>query len=218
MTDPGQQDISNELNVTVLFPDSNGVHPTNGLFASQEEFRKFMFENDLQRMKATFYTKPTPKRQKDYVDDEFVKAFPVQFPFGFGGFPRESAGHEFFGKGKARVTFRERYQHYLRHRKRTFHEATFNLVGNGILMRHGAFENVRLQCNLRFREWDTMGNQFGEMSALELQNSVIKARTQRYRSVSNSSDRFLSSITAVSRSLPHSNEATLESRKQHFSF
>ena len=55
-----------------------------------------MFENDLQRMKATFYTKPTANRQKDYVDDEFVKAFPLQFPYGYGGFPREQAYKEFY--------------------------------------------------------------------------------------------------------------------------
>ena len=218
MTGPGQVDIQNELNVTVLFPDSNGVQPTNGLFESQEEFRKFMFENDLQRMKATFYTKPTANRQKDYVDDEFVKAFPLQFPYGYGGFPREQAYKEFYASRKRKVEFAQQYRHFLRNGKKTFHEPSFNLVGNAILMRHSVFEKVRLQCNLRYCDLTAMGEKFGEMSSSSLHESVLKARRLPKNTFSsNATDKFLDSITAVSRGLPHSNEATTEARSHYFS-
>ena len=120
-----------------------------------------MFENDLQRMKATFYTKPTSNRVKDYVDDEFVKAFPVQFPYRYGGFPKETKLQEFFSSKKHRVSFSERYKHYLVSRKPSFHESTFNLVGNGILMRHSVFDQVRLQCNLIYEDMAAMGQKFG---------------------------------------------------------
>ena len=58
----GQQDISNEINVTVLFPDSETITPMQGTFANQDEFRKFLFENQNRRVDHAFHSKPSMNR------------------------------------------------------------------------------------------------------------------------------------------------------------
>ena len=56
------------------------------------------------------------------------------------------------------------------------------------------------------------------MSSSSLHESVLKARRLTKNTLSsNATDKFLDSITAVSRGLPHSNEATTEARSHYFS-
>ena len=211
-----ESEIENEINVMVLLPDSREVGYTNGVFDSQEEFCRFLLENGSAHIQKTFFTKPTKQRPKEYLDDEFVKAFPLQFPFGTGGFPKEKKLSEFFKKAKEKQTFKDRIRHLLRSRPKTFHCAQFNLVSNGILMKNDVFQTVRLQCNLRYEQSKSMGAKFGTMTSYSLEESISKARNNICNP--SDSDKFLNSISAVSESLPHSNEAADAAKQDYFSY
>lgn len=214
--DGSSSEIENEINVTVLLPDGNHVNETNGVFESQEEFRRFLIENGSAHVKKTFFTKPSKKRCKDYIDDEFVKAFPVQFPFGIGCFGKEKYLRGFTKKRTSNPSFHDRVLHLLRTHQRWFHVPVFNLVANGILMKNDVFSNVRLQCNLRYEESKAMGARYGSMTASALEKSIINSR--RHSSLNTDGDRFLNSISAISECLPHSNEAATRAKQDYFSY
>ena len=93
-------------------------------------------------MKTTFHTRPSKTRAKDYVADEFVKAFPLQFPYGIGGFAKEEGLELFFKNTQQKLLFEERVQHLLQNQESQFHLPQFNLVANGILMRNQVFQQV----------------------------------------------------------------------------
>ena len=141
ITGAGQQSIKNDINVTVLLPDNQEVETTNGVFDSQEQFCKFLLESKTP-MKTTFCTRPSKTWAKDYVTDEFVKAFPLQFPHGIGGFAKEEGLEDFFKNVQQKLSFEERVQHLLQNQESQFHLPQFNLVANGILMRNQVFQQV----------------------------------------------------------------------------
>ena len=87
-TEGGQQNISNEINVTVLFPDGDNIQETNGGFKNQEEFKKFLLANGQERVNHTFFffCKPSDKRVKDYQGYEITNCFPLHFQYGLSGF------------------------------------------------------------------------------------------------------------------------------------
>ena len=209
-----ESEIENEINVMILLPDSQQVGDTNGVFDSQEEFRRFLLENGSAHIQKTFFTKPTKERPKEYLDDEFVRAFPLQFPFGTGGFSKEKKLSQFFKKQHHKQSFKERVRTLLKSRPSQFHRAQFNLVSNGILMKNDVFQNVRLQCNLRYEQSRSMGSKFGAMKSSDLENSITKARHMT-KDLSDS-DKFLTSISAVSECLPHSNEAADAAKQDYF--
>ena len=57
--------------------------PTNGSFANQEEFRKFVTENQNGRWNFELHSRPLWERLADYKDDTIADAFPLLFPFGY---------------------------------------------------------------------------------------------------------------------------------------
>ena len=218
VSEAGANHVSNEVNVTVLFPDNSGDINTSGGFKTQDEFREFLFKNPGARVKHAFHTRPTGNRQHDYDVDEFVKAFPLQFPFGYGGFPKQKQMIPFFEGKKNKLEDDVLLRHLLRHRKPDFHRSDFNLVTNTVLMKSEVFRKVRLQCSLSFKDAKLMGEKYGEMSGIDVNNSVAKVRAEvRLSPQSQASDKFLQSVSAVCADLPHSNEATIVARDEYFS-
>ena len=79
-------DIENQINMTVVFPDTTTLpEPTNGSFANQEEFRKFVTENQNGHWNSELHYRPLRERLADYKDDAIADAFPLLFPFGYTG-------------------------------------------------------------------------------------------------------------------------------------
>ena len=217
-TDDNHANISNEMNITVLFPDKTDNIPTSGSFQNQEEFRKFLLQNPGKRVRHALHTRPKGTRSKDYSSDEFVKAFPLQFPYGYAGFKSQEVMKQFFKFRNSSIDDNDLLRHFLRHRKREFHKADFNLVANGVLMKSRVFNKVRLQCNLRFKDAKQLSEKFGEMTGAAINNSVIKARQEiKLTPHTDPADQFLRSVTAVCDELPHSNEAAVKARDRYFS-
>ena len=181
-----------------------------------------LFDNHDDRIEHVFHSRPSQFRKKDYLQDEFVRCFPLQFPFGVAGFPKETAMEEFHRKTKRhwkRPTENEILKCFLKRRKPEFHKPEFNLMVNNLLMRHQVFANSRLQCNLKSSDCTFMSEKYGEMTSASLSNAVNKARADiRSNGNPTNADKFLSSISAVCRSLPYSNEASKFARNDYYSF
>ena len=60
---------------------NNGGHATNNAMKCNE------LENLINNENSTLRSKPTKTILRDYEDDNLLKAFPLQFPFGVGSYP-----------------------------------------------------------------------------------------------------------------------------------
>lgn len=84
-------EIENRLDVTVVFPDNSMPQPTNGGFATQEEFRKWMMGKHDGQWQSEVHARPLSEQIQDYKDDSIADAFPLLFPYGYTGLPNDPA-------------------------------------------------------------------------------------------------------------------------------
>ena len=212
-------EISNEVNIVVLFPDKNTSDDDmgKGFFRTQDEFRKFLLENDHQRTSHVFYTRPTENRVKEYVEDEFIRCFPLQFPYGNGGFHRQTLCRQPLSSKRKDMSFQRCLKYLLRHRGAHFHTPLFNLMANGIIMRNNVFRKVKIQCNVKTDDHKKVSEEYGFMKGRDLESAITQANSRCARQKNTTGDRFLRSIRAVCEHLPHSNEATAAARSDYFS-
>jgi hypothetical protein len=80
-----QESCRIQINVTVVFPHSSLPTTTNGGFQNQEEFWKYVLEHQNGRWQTEMTVRPTTERERDYNDETFGDAFPLQFPYGHTG-------------------------------------------------------------------------------------------------------------------------------------
>ena len=90
--------------MTVVFPDSLLPEPSNGGFQTQEEFWKFVTANQDGHWNSELHSSPYVEYIADYKDDSIADAFPLLFPFGFTGLPKDSAVLSLHEKRKQLLT------------------------------------------------------------------------------------------------------------------
>ena len=210
--------IENEINLTVLFPDKDSVNEQTGGFATTEAFRDFLCSRTNQRTEHIFFTRPTKDRKQDYLQDEFIMSLPLQFPFGFGGLNKQNCLASFTKKSKKRLDYKETLQMFLRHRRKEFHSADFNLFVNDRIMKQVIFANARLQCNLKFADAKSMGEKYGSLTSDTLKTAIEQARSasSAYQGYNSTGNAFLRSVNAACNNLPHTNEASSDAKQKYF--
>jgi hypothetical protein len=169
------------------------------------------------RWRTELTTRPTSKREHDYLDDTLGDAFPLQFPFGHTGLKGDPAVTEL-----KPIPIRNRlnvFRKLLRHRKPCFHHPLFNLIVENLIMKDTIFLQTQMFCNTKSSETTTMGEKYGTMTPDKLEKAIQDSRNNRSIQYSNSSEhQFLRSIKSTCGKLPHSNEACLDARRIYFSF
>ena len=86
--------IESHFGYTVVFPDTEEINATNGGHMSQEVFREEVLNAMDRSNSVTVISRPMQNRLKDYEGDALLRAFPLQFPYGFGLVPsNDSALH-----------------------------------------------------------------------------------------------------------------------------
>lgn len=209
--------IENEINLTVLFPDNESVNEHTGGFSSTEEFRRFLSSQPNQRTEYIFFSRPTKNRKQDYLQDEFVMALPLQYPYGYGGLPKQECLASFVKKNKNRLDYKQTLQLFLRHRRTEFHMSEFNLFVNDRIMKQIVFANARLQCNLKYADAQSMGNIYGCLTSDTLKTAIEQARNnQSYHGYNSTGHAFLRSVNAICGHLPHTNEASTLAKQNYF--
>jgi hypothetical protein len=214
-------DIENQMNVTVVFPDSSLPEPTNGSFKTQEEFRAFVMEAQKGRWSSELHSRPTADRVADYKADTMADSFPRLFPFGFTGLPEDPSVVELSKSHKKHLN-RDRLEvlrKYLQHRIAEFHSPMFNLIVTNLVMKETIFKKTQMFCNVRASDQSLMGEKYGSMSADALLRAIHDERNGL--SVQHSSSKehqYLKSIRAICKHLPTSNEASVDARSTYFSY
>ena len=134
-------DIETKEQITVVFPD--GTVTTGGLNDGKD------FEQAIADMRSnapagiTPYVTSRPSQDplRDYEDDNLMKAFPLQFPFGYG-LPREVI--------RAKISLTSTLAHLLYLSRPSFHESCFVLVVHNMYERGKALTGAI---------WRVMGRQ-----------------------------------------------------------
>ena len=79
--------IENHICTTVVYPDTRMPTINDGGFETQDEFQNFVSKMQNGKTDVALHRRPTQKNILDYEDDVLARAFPLQFPFGYSGFP-----------------------------------------------------------------------------------------------------------------------------------
>ena len=151
------------MSITVVFPDSSLPEPTNGGFSNQEEFRKFVTENQRNgQWNSALHARPLADRLADYKDDTIAMAFPLQFPYGHTGLPEDPAVIELSQRAGWKRHMKRRREDvlkdFLQQRKPEFHSAMFNLIVQSIMMKTSAFRSTKIYCNAKWADGSTMSS------------------------------------------------------------
>ena len=143
--------------------------------------------------------KPTANPLHDYEDDNLMKAFPLQFPYGIG------LPQDFIGKQQSLAST---LSHLLYLSPPAFHEACF------VLVVHNMYERGRA---LNGAFWRVMGKQEKcDISETEL-NVAINRKKKGLPPLPGAATNFLNSLHAVKKNMCHSNEAAMSARSQFMS-
>jgi len=207
----------------VVFPDTSLPEPTNGGFANQEEFRNFVAEQQTGKWNSALHSRPLAEKLEDYKDDTFALCFPLQFPYGHTGMPKDPAVVKLTEReGKSKLLSRNRLdvlRKFLQHQKPCFHFPMFNLIVENCIMKQTMFNSAKMYCNVKCSNGYTMGHKYGEMTSKALERAIMDARQNSSVQHSAAGEaQFLKSIKASCKNLPHSNEAAQEARKIYFSY
>jgi hypothetical protein len=191
-------DIELQEQLTVIFPD--GTVNTGGQ-NNMDDMEKAIAELRAKAPNVTPYlsSRPTNKILRDYEDDNLMKAFPLQFPYGVG-LPSDIMAD--------RSSHAATLSHLLYLSIPSFHESCF------VLVVHNMWEKGRA---LNGAVWRIMGTQDPCNVTEEELNAAIVRHKAKLPLGHGPGDQFLKSIHAVKKNLAHSNEAAMTARAQFLS-
>jgi hypothetical protein len=150
-----------------VFPDSSLPIRTTGGLKNQEEFCKFVMENQNRKWEMEFTARPTSEKEADYKDDTFRYAFPLHFPYCFTGLSGDRAIIELKERWKQKQI--NLFQKLLQHRKPCFHYVLFNLNVKNLIMKDIVFLQTKIFCNVKSSDNTTMGSKYGTMTSAKLE-------------------------------------------------
>ena len=179
-------DIELKEEIQVVFPD--GTINTGGC-PDREAFEAAVADLRAKCPTVAPYltSRPSSHILRDYQDLNLMRAFPKQFPFGFGHHPD-------FNLGCSNNGF---LKHLLYLSIPSFHEANF------VLVVHNMFERSRA---LTGALWQVHGNEKCNVSEEEL-NVAISRQQHGLPPIHGPGQKFLDSVKAVKRRMPHTNSA-----------
>ena len=199
--------IEEKFEYTVVFPDTEDTQSTNGGFDTFEEFQQNVV--DQMAVEATLVSCPTQNRLKDYEGDALLRAFPLQFPYGYGAYQKRNAKDGEESKLKA---------HYLKHLLRLslpqMHQGPFILVTHNIYERNRASTLAYLRCIHRDGDLSA-AEAFSQFGISDVQQAINRKHSNiaiRDKTMS----RFVSSLEACCKHMGHTNEAAKSARLKVF--
>ena len=202
--DKKDTNVEQVFEMAAVFPDDScQTTSINGGYNNTEDFKQMclrkLYQNTKLEKETSLIYRHTPKVARDYVKDNLLKAFPLQFPYGIGNMTvsnKKRSGHEY-------------YQHLISLSSPRFHEANF------IVILYNMFEKERMVRKSYFKVSDQENEDFGN-----IQESEIKQAIDRYiedKSGSDVSDIFLQKLKAVTGGMSNSRTSNYTARQKMFS-
>ena len=220
--DSAEDGVNSNIETTetfvAYFPDGT-MRTVSGGQANIDEFKDLVQRSKFQLQQVEFQCVLSKQAAYDYRGDNFVKACLLQFPYGIGGLHERRLKDD--GSSSTSVNLIDYVQHLSYISQPHFHRPLFVLILYSIYQRQIMFKHARL--NVR---GDVCYNEFANMiqaddlsEAVDFRHLQLERRRNGYNAPTiNSgtfiSNKFLNSIDAVTRALPHSNAAARRARTE----
>ena len=189
---------------SVYLPDGTMSNAYGGC-ANAREFEETVMKAQDLGFDGEVVVRMSPEFCRDYLEFNFVDSCPLQFPYGIGG-PNEVRTNKRGG------CFYPDYQCYAEHLSNlsqpTMHRPLFVLK----------LFNMKLRCRIlrgatqQLHGLRSIGNLHKELETLDFA-AAARAKVSGIHSGSTASKQFLSSIDAIHRGLPHTNDAAKKARQ-----
>ena len=166
--------IESRFEYTVVFPGTDEIDDTNGGNISQEEFRRDVIDSMDTSNTVTLVSRPTQNRLKDYEGDALLRAFPLQFPYGYGLAPKSTT--------KATTTQDEAKikLDFLFHLQRLsichMHRGDFILVLHNMYERQRAVSIAYLRCLHKVGD-ESIAEHFANLTVPQLQRAINRVQS-----------------------------------------
>ena len=146
---------------------------------------------------------------KNYFGDKNLhlpSIFPLQFPFGFGGFKDERP---------VKVSEIECLKHYMRLSSPSFRRQDFVLVSCHIYHRIRSFQTAYIKCQAKFQNTKTLAERVSTFSEDDLHAAMLKRKKRMKTNHSNPAEVYLQTVSASCAPVGNSNEAADYGRKKY---
>ena len=207
-------ELTEEMNV--VFPDAT-LDETTGGFHNADDFKEVISEINKGNTSVTVTSKASRYVYSDQ-EDNFVRAFPKQFPYGTGG--RKDLRLNAKGK-KEMLSFRDFLRHINNLSNRNFHTADFSVISWNVL------EKARMlyRSALKVKGNPSLQAKIANAQAPDVADfirNIQEGKINKHRGgnggTGNGAERLLlQTVDSVTNPLPHTNEAAKEARKKAFS-
>ena len=183
-----------------VFPDSTEPRMQDGGCKTREGFKEVTIERiatQTGNVNATLVSRPTTNVLRDYVGDNLMLAFPLQFPYGIGGTDVDGE----FRSGKMFL------KHLSSMSSKYFQRADF------VCVLHNMFERTRMVSQSYVtHKFNTLASQYGSIDEEQLASAVD--RFLNGNTGTSVADSFLRKMKAVTCSMAHTEEAAKRARQK----
>ena len=199
------RDSNVELNeqFTIVFPDSS-LDEMYGGYNTIKEFKQVLEQVSEAANTQFSFTSRGREYAQDHVDENIVRAFPKQFPYGRGG-PNEERtkpnGEEF------KIPLDKFIEHVNGLSAPNFHTQMFSIVSYNILQRH----NMLKKACWKLKDTSVLASKFCDVTDEELRSFVNNKRNGLPHGTL-SAAKFIDLVDVITGALPHSNKAAMSAR------
>ena len=216
--DPINTNIETTETFVAYFPDGT-MKTVSGGQASIDEFKKLVERSKFHMNQLQFQCVLSKEAASDFQGDNFLKACLLQFPYGLGGMNEQRMNSD--GSMTSSIDLTDYVQHLSYISQPHFHRPLFVLILYSIFQR----QRMLRSSSLNVRGDVTYSDFATALNADDIDQAVSFRQLQRQqrragRSTPNIaggtfvSNKFLNSIDAVTKALPHSNAAAKRARTE----
>ena len=201
VTNSSNSNIETVFEMNSVFSDNVEPLSINGGYKTVEEFTKSTLGKLMtaaSQRQTTLIAKSSPNRLKDYLGENLLKAFPLQFPYGIGS--KDSKMEERCG-----TTY---LQYLLNLSRPDFQKPDFVVVIHNIWERKNMIKSSYIKVS------NLQKNSIGDITNEEIDGAVHRYLSGQPGNAT--SDMFLSKLEAITGSLAYSKHAAKNARHKMF--
>jgi hypothetical protein len=201
----GDSNIENQESFSVYFPD-NTMTSMHGGQSSAERFNNIVSEAQSQGFEGEIVSELNRDFTSDYIGQSFVNSCLLQMPFGRGGPTEDRIGSD-GSLGDSHIELAEYAEHLSYLSQPQFHHPLFVLKLFNMKLRGKMLRSACQQLGGR----RSVASLRSQLDPVNLSNAA--AATQHGQTVGSwASHQFIRSVDAMSRALPHTNDAAKQAR------
>jgi hypothetical protein len=201
--DASNTNVETVFEISAVFPTESEILDINGGYRTTHEFKKNTLEDMLSgdgERNDVLIARSSSTILRDYVDDNLLKAFPLQFPYGIGHLDCE-------GKSRMGTPY---LQHLLNLSNPNFHVPDF------VLVVFNMSEIKRMVSSSFLRVSNEQKASIGQLKNDDMQDAIERFLCSRSQA-NNPADMFLKKLHAVTGSMSHTAQAAKRARQDMFS-